>query len=53
VLIKKIYHQQQQGREASGGKHPASPLMGCQEGKAKNLPSRLLSLSAFGFLFVF
>jgi len=41
VLIKMIQHQKQQGKEAAGGKHPGSLLllMGCQDGKAKNLPS--------------
>jgi hypothetical protein len=40
VLIKTIHHQEQQGKEAAGGKHPESLLllMGCQDGKVKNLP---------------
>jgi hypothetical protein len=39
ALIKMIHHQEQQGNKA-GGKHPESLLLvvGCRDGKAKNLP---------------
>lgn len=40
ALIKMIQHQEQQGKQTAGGKHPESLLLvvGCRDGKAKNLP---------------
>lgn len=54
ALIKMIQHQEQQGKQTAGGKHPESLLLvvGCRDGKAKNLPSPD-PLSASGFLLTF